>query len=128
MTWWNPTPDYGRQPVARRGPVTVVAAVAVLVVTGAVLAVRQDTAASAVAVLGLVLSGAAVVGVGIVLVAVSSSGRAAREQTQQNLGAARRAEAVAADLRNEVLRLQSDLGRLAARVETSHRLRARDDR
>jgi uncharacterized membrane protein len=121
MTPKNPPPGYGRS----AGPIALVAAVAVLVITGAVLAVRQDADAGAVAVLGLVLSGAAVVGVNIVLVAACRSGRAVREHALQNVGAARRAEAVAADLRDEVLRLQSDLARLAARIETSHRRAAR---
>ncbi|OLT09223.1 hypothetical protein BJF90_44485 [Pseudonocardia sp. CNS-004] len=101
--------------------------VVVLVVTGAVLAARNDTGAGAVSLLGLALSGAAVVGVCFVLMATHRSGRAARERALQNLGAARRAEAVAADLRAEVLRLQSDLARLAARVETSHRRGTRGD-
>jgi hypothetical protein len=71
-----------------------------------------------------------VVGVFLVLAAAHSCGRAAREQTRHTLGAARRAEAVAADLRDEVLRLQSDLARLAARVETARYMPAArgDDR
>jgi uncharacterized membrane protein len=124
VTSWNPLPEYGRRP-ARIGPVAVVGAVTALVTISGVLAVRHDTGAGAVAVLGLVLSGVAVIGVCLVLVAAYRSGRAAREQALQYLGVARRAEAVAADLRNEVLRLQSDLARLAARVETSHRQRAK---
>jgi uncharacterized membrane protein len=116
-------PGYGRS----AGPVAVVVAVAVLVITAALLAVRHDTGAGAVAVLGLVLSGAAVVGVCLVLIAARSSGHTARAHALQQLGAARRAEAVAADLRDEVLRLQSDLARLAARVEASHRRPARGD-
>ena len=117
MTPKNLLPGRGRS----ASPIALVAAVALLVITGAVLAVRHDAGAGTVAVLGLVLSGAAVVGVCVVLVATCSSGRAAREHALQNAGATRRAEAVAADLRDEVLRLQSDLARLAARVEASHR-------
>lgn len=115
MTSRNRLPGYGRP----AGPVALVAVVAALVVAGTVLAVRRDP--GAVPVLGAILSGAAVAGVLIVLVTVRSCGRAAREQAVQNLAAARRAEAVAADLRDEVLRLQSDLARLAARVEATRR-------
>jgi hypothetical protein len=120
VTSSNILPGYGRS----AGPVALVAAIALLGITGAVLAVRGD--AGVVALVGDVLSGAAVVGVGLVLVAAFSAGRAVRAQAQQNLAAARRAEAVAADLREEVLRLQCDIARLAVRVETSHR-RKRED-
>jgi hypothetical protein len=116
----NIRPGYGRS----AGPVALVAATALLGVTGAVLAVRGD--AGVVALLGDVLSGAGVVGIGLVLVAALSAARVVRAQAQQNLAAARRAEAVAADLREEVLRLQCDIARLAVRVETSHR-RKRED-
>lgn len=115
MTSRNLLPGHGRSP----GPVAFVAVIALLGITGAVLAVRSD--AGVVALVGDILSGAAVVGVGLVLVAAFSAGRAVRAHAQQNLAAARRAEAVAADLREEVLRLQSDIARLAARVDTSHR-------
>jgi type VI protein secretion system component VasK len=117
VTSRNLLPGYGRS----AGPIALLAAVAVVVITGAALAVRADAAAGAVAVLGLVLSGVAVVGICLVLIVARSSGRAARAHALRQLGAARRAEAVAADLRDEVVRLQSDLARLAARIETSHR-------
>jgi HAMP domain-containing protein len=121
VTSRNRFPGYGRS----AGPVALVVAIAALVATAEVLAVQRDIGAGAVTVLGLVLTGAAVVGVCVVLIAVRSSGRVSREHALQSLAAARRAEAVAADLRDEVLRLQSDLARLAARVETSHRRMAR---
>jgi hypothetical protein len=133
VTSRTPLVEYGRQhPPARpvlaagRQP-ALVAVLALLVVVGGVLAVWNDAGASAVAVLDLVLSGAAVVGICLVLLTARSSARAARAQALRHLAAARRAEAVAAEVRDEVLRLQTDLARLAARVETSHRWPARAD-
>jgi hypothetical protein len=92
---------------------------AALVAVGIVLALRHDRQAGPVAVLGVVLSGLAVVGLSLVLMAASRADRIAGEAALHQLDSDRRAAAGITELRDEVEQLRVDVARLTARLETA---------
>ncbi len=92
---------------------------ALLVTAGIVVAVRHDTAAGPVAVLGLASSGLALVGLSLVLLAARRADRTAAQVALYDLESDRRRAAAVDELRNDVEQLRGDLARLVARLEAS---------
>ncbi len=86
---------------------------------GIVEAVQHDRQVGPVAVLGLVLSGMALVGLSLVLMAARRADRIAGEVAVHQLDSDRRAAAGIEELRDEVEQLRGDLAWLTARLETS---------
>jgi uncharacterized membrane protein len=108
------------------GSWTFVAAAGGLVAVGIVTAVRHDRQAGPVAVLGLVLSGLALVGVSLVLMAAGRADRITGEVALHQLDSDRRAAAGIDEVRDEVDQLRGEVARLTARLETANRFRAEE--
>jgi uncharacterized membrane protein len=108
------------------GSWTFAVAASVLVAVGIVVAVRHDGQAGPVAVLGLVLSGLALVGLSAVLMAAGRADRIAGEVALHQLDSDRRAAAGIGEVRDEVEQLRAEVARLTARLETANRSRAEE--
>jgi uncharacterized membrane protein len=108
------------------GSWTFVAVAAGLVGVGVVMAIRHDEGAGPVAVLGLALSGVAVLGLSLLLMAARRADRNAVRLALHDLESSRCEAATIDEIRGEVTRLHADLARLAARLDTS-RQRSEDE-
>jgi uncharacterized membrane protein len=106
------------------GSWTFALAATVLVAVAIVVALRYDRQAGPVAVLGLVLSGLALVGLSLVLMAAGQAYRTAAEVAMHQLDYERRTAAGVAGVHDEVEQLRADVARVTARLETSARSRA----
>ena len=94
---------------------------AAVIVVAAALAIARDRQAGAVALLGLVLSAAALIEVSLVLMAGRRAERNTTEAALYDLDQGRRAAAAAEDVRGEVQRLYQEVARMAAQAERSAR-------
>ena len=89
---------------------------ALLVGAGFALAVHRDSGADLPAVLGLAVSGAGLLEMSVVLMALRLSDRAASEAAVYDVESVRRAAAGIEDLRGELEQLRAELARLGVRL------------